>query len=902
VALYNEKGERICDLRPAAKKELYLRAEAVMQRELIRDPRVKTLQCRLKKRWFSRLPSDAIMKIAKDTGMFPKLGVPRVDSTIYSYLSLKALQTLSFHEAFEALIEQWQADPFGSLLLKAIYEEHRANLAGTSIEARDALLLCYLIEYEEKQSQFIFYDALTFLVEKAQECHLFDNKEIKSRFSQDHIGRLIRSRSVSNPKPIFSVNLLQKLCRDTRYFPHNFQELSDDQQEAIRNALIIGFKNQGRLLDCSSKIYAAFERYAPHDREFWKAFIECNPLFYLPPSFKRDQELLTIQLKASLLQSGPFSYSRFITQPGHYQGYIDREQALLIVKKHGPSIHFLSPEFRTDEDIRREACKHWVVSCQIFSGENRIRHLIEQDPLFLETFLQYAPSIAINTCLAPLGEIKEARLAKLFIEKGGSLAKVAPHLRTPELSLLSVEQNRKIRDLIGTRILEAGAGPYCKEEVERWIVRAKTDPRLNAYLEHHDAEKDIESLFLLFEPIIHNSQDLTLYLEYITIFNKMKLCTGQEFKQADLRKYLPRVIRKSVPYCYYLLKSGLPLVILPSHCIEIEAFILEVFSRKNLGDIAYLENIMYFKRFEQDKHREFAEKILQRFPWLIFHFSDSLGQEPTNEQIDRALQSSPLAYHFLPDHLKKEREWAFLALTKENWKELSIFDKPFFAERIYSHHQDDLEVIEAILDVYPEYFKAFHTLQENKRIAAYSVERDGNLLQYVGTLKKDKEIVLKAVKNYGPACIYAARDLKNDLEIMDAALQNPLQWDSDTRVPIEWFRDAACLSLLIEKAPHIIPDEAIRDTEDYLVQLAAVRRNGYFLRAIPIEKQTQEFVTEAVLQNPRALQYANIRFRHDPKIKKLIGDPLSPHNGRDDAITIILYIVGVASLLFHPPK
>jgi hypothetical protein len=953
VALYNDKGEKI-DLSSAAKSGLHFRAKAVIERELTRDPRVETLQCPLKKRWFSKLPAGAIMKIVEDTAVLPKSHAPLVDATMRSHLSWEELESLSFQEAFEAIYMQWESDPHGSLLLKAIQDKHQKELEGASMEVRDGLLLCYLMKYEKSQPSpsFIFHDSLTFLIDKAEERRLFENEELKRRFSslQNDVRELISSReALYRDKKPFSVSLLKKLCSDTNYFPYwEFHKLSSDQKKLIRNALIICFKNQGsKTHACSSQIYDAFERYAPHDREFWEAFIECHYNQPLPPSFQKDKALLTLQLKAALSKTSPFFHPSFISIPDHYKGHIDRELALLIVKRHGPSIHYLAPVFRKDEEIRREACRHWTASCNNHSLYNQITSLVETDPLFLETFLQHAPLVAINACMANFrGKMKGASILELFVRRGGSLEKIAPALRSIDLSLLAIDQdglqirhvtldprspefrecaksavmqngfalyylpdflkddpeiaalamrqNSRVKPMLGARLARMYADEKVPEEivretsskeyVEHWILCAKTDPFLNAGLEYKRQKgiSDPVLIFQSFEPYIHNTQDPRLYLEYIVILNTMKLRKGHPFAQVSLRNDLPSVIRESAPYYRYLLRSGLPLNEFPPHCIEIESFMLEVFARKNPEDVSHLMRMNYFQRFTEGRNRELADNILQRDPNAVFflpvhaHLTSLLLldgrvirwlKDPTDEQITIAIQSHPLAYSNLSPSLQAKRDWAFLALTRERFAELTEPEKRYLADQIYFHHHNDLEVIEAILDVYPEYFNALYTLQENKRIAAYGVERDGSALEHVGaSLQDDKEIVLKAVRNFGPACLFASADLQIDPEVMTAALQNPLQW-TDSRTPRSWFRPESC-ALLIEKAPQLL---AVRwlSSADYPVRLAAVKRNGYLLNWIVGGSQSKELVAAAVRQNPQALKFATYSFRKDPDIKRI---------------------------------
>ena len=141
----------------------------------------------------------------------------------------------------------------------------------------------------------------------------------------------------------------------------------------------------------------------------------------------------------------------------------------------------------------------------------------------------------------------------------------------------------------------------------------------------------------------------------------------------------------------------------------------------------------------------------------------------------------------------------------------------------------------------------FAELRGVKSFMSRIVEHSGDALEYAGPkLKKDREIVLAAVKQQGYALKYADPELKKDREIVLAAVkQNG--------------------TLLYYADPELQKDREI--------VLAAVTQIGLALEyADPELKKNSEIVLAALEQDGRALMFVDAELKGDKDVSTLLDE------------------------------
>ena len=133
------------------------------------------------------------------------------------------------------------------------------------------------------------------------------------------------------------------------------------------------------------------------------------------------------------------------------------------------------------------------------------------------------------------------------------------------------------------------------------------------------------------------------------------------------------------------------------------------------------------------------------------------------------------------------------------------------------------------------------------------------------SLKKDKEIVLAAVKQNGWALFYAHKSLKNDKEIvMEAVKQHGLALES---VDESLKKDKEIVMAAVKQNGNALKyvDESLK--KDKEIVLAAVKQDGKALYyADKSLKKNKEIVMAAVKQNGSALEYADESLKKNKEI------------------------------------
>ena len=183
---------------------------------------------------------------------------------------------------------------------------------------------------------------------------------------------------------------------------------------------------------------------------------------------------------------------------------------------------------------------------------------------------------------------------------------------------------------------------------------------------------------------------------------------------------------------------------------------------------------------------------------------------------------------------------------KEALKIVRVLDGGSELENLPDEFKKDKDVVLAAVkqNVHAlEY--ADDSLKKDKEIVLIAVKQDGDALRYADeSLKKDKEIVLIAVKQYGTTLEYADDSLKKDKEVVLLAVKQS------------------------GYALKYADDSLKKDRE---IVLEAVKASGNNLQyADDSLKKDKEIVDAAVKQDERASQYADISLKKYYKITKEI--------------------------------
>ena len=162
------------------------------------------------------------------------------------------------------------------------------------------------------------------------------------------------------------------------------------------------------------------------------------------------------------------------------------------------------------------------------------------------------------------------------------------------------------------------------------------------------------------------------------------------------------------------------------------------------------------------------------------------------------------------------------------------------------------------------------SLKKDKEIVLAAVKQDGSVLEFADDIfKKDKEIVLAAVKQDGGALQYADDIFKKDKEIVLEAVKASgytLQYADDSLK-----KDKEIVLAAVKQYANALEhaDDSLK--KDKEIVLIAVKQYGTTLEyADDILKKDKEIVDEAVKQDDRASQYADISLKKYYKITKEI--------------------------------
>lgn len=236
----------------------------------------------------------------------------------------------------------------------------------------------------------------------------------------------------------------------------------------------------------------------------------------------------------------------------------------------------------------------------------------------------------------------------------------------------------------------------------------------------------------------------------------------------------------------------------------------------------------------------------------------SLSHLVLGDEIDKEFVCSPLKW---ADKSLQSNKDIVLAAVNKNWRALQYIPKKLC---------DDKDIMLAAIEsqepnaYYPEYGKNLF----GKELLYVSTFTESPLA-YATELKKDKDIVLTAIKKNCFAFAYASPQLQNDPEVLAAAINNqekrqeflsPKKSNKLRGVVDDNIMD----ELNVEVYNHIYSPLAWtpKFSNDSKLVLAAVRKNGLALEYASKELQNNpDIVLAAVRENGTALKFASKEIR-----------------------------------------
>jgi hypothetical protein len=202
------------------------------------------------------------------------------------------------------------------------------------------------------------------------------------------------------------------------------------------------------------------------------------------------------------------------------------------------------------------------------------------------------------------------------------------------------------------------------------------------------------------------------------------------------------------------------------------------------------------------------------------------------------------------------------------------------------------QIVEVALENGPALKWAGESFRKDKEVVMKAVKYDRNALQYADeSFRKDKDVVLAAVKNDGYALQYADESLRKDKEVVLAAVKNDgiaLQYADES-----FRKDKEVVLAAVERNGYALQyaDESFRKDKE-VVLATVVDKDGWALQfadesllkdanfvstaidqsfdslrfAHESLKKNREFVLAAVMKHGMALIYADESFRKDKEV------------------------------------
>ena len=168
--------------------------------------------------------------------------------------------------------------------------------------------------------------------------------------------------------------------------------------------------------------------------------------------------------------------------------------------------------------------------------------------------------------------------------------------------------------------------------------------------------------------------------------------------------------------------------------------------------------------------------------------------------------------------------------------------------------------------------------KKDKEIVLEAVKLEGIVIEFADdSLKQDKEIVLEAVKSNGGAIQFADDNLKNDKEVVLEAIKNDGYALEHLDQVFRKDREVVMLSVKNNGAALTLADDSLKKDREIVVE--AIKQWGVAIQyADDVFKKDREVVLMAVEQNGSAIEYVDDSFKKDKEIVhkavKQTGDAL----------------------------
>lgn len=177
-------------------------------------------------------------------------------------------------------------------------------------------------------------------------------------------------------------------------------------------------------------------------------------------------------------------------------------------------------------------------------------------------------------------------------------------------------------------------------------------------------------------------------------------------------------------------------------------------------------------------------------------------------------------------------------------------------------------VLEALKheDMADEWKMAHDALKKDPAFALKVATVNGGILQYVSDHhKRDRAIVLAAVKSQGVAIQYADAQLQQDPEIALAAVTQ--NGKALRYLSLAYQDQSEYVLVALQSYPSALQSASSRLRKRRDIVLAAVRKNGAELRYAGIDaRNAREIVLAAINNYPLALQFASTELRNDREV------------------------------------
>ncbi len=270
-----------------------------------------------------------------------------------------------------------------------------------------------------------------------------------------------------------------------------------------------------------------------------------------------------------------------------------------------------------------------------------------------------------------------------------------------------------------------------------------------------------------------------------------------------------------------------------------EKMVMEIGSIKakehGLDWILKNESIESFTKNRMNKTRE----------TLVFQNDDSLDEDSILKGIFKNFPESLYLSKILPNNYSK-----------------------LLGNKIILSKNKNFDIYKLLLEIYGTYFLKYadESLRKDREVVLEAVKSDGYALEYVDkSFKKDREIVLELVKSNGSALEYTDESLRRDREIVLEAVKSNgwvlLYADKSFRKDREIVLEA------VKSRGSALAHADKSFGKDREIVLEAVKSDGWVLKCADKSfGKDREIVLEAVKSRGSALEYADESLRRDREI------------------------------------